>query len=60
MDAVESSVKKNVFKHVYNHIVSVITFKVVKKILKFNVLQYLFLKIGLDSKVIFVLLIILV
>ena len=47
-------------KYVYNNVLSKVTFKVVKNILKFNVLQYIFLEMGINYKIVAILLIILI
>jgi hypothetical protein len=56
---VKSSAVKQVVKYSYNNIVSTVTYRVIKKILRFNVLQFK-KKIGLNYKVVVILIIIIV
>jgi hypothetical protein len=59
-DTIYNSVQTQIIKHTYSNIVSTITYRVVKQILKFNVLKYLFLKMGLlEYKLVVVLILIL-
>jgi hypothetical protein len=58
-DTIYNSVQNQIIKHTYSNIVSTITYRVVKQILKFNVLKYIFLKMGLEYKLVVVLILIL-
>jgi hypothetical protein len=58
-DAISTSAQNQLIKHTYNNIVSTITYRVVKQILKFNVLKYIFLKMGIEYKLVIVLILIL-
>jgi hypothetical protein len=49
----------NYYYYCYNNIVSTITYRVVKQILKFNVLKFIFLKMGIEYKLVVVLILIL-
>jgi hypothetical protein len=54
-DTIYNSVQNQIIKHTYSNIVSTITYRVVKQILKFNVLKCIFLKMGLEYKLVVVL-----
>jgi hypothetical protein len=58
-DAITSSAQNQLIKYSLNNIVSTITYRVVKRILKFNVLKFIFLKMGLHYKLLVILVIIL-
>jgi hypothetical protein len=57
---VHSGVQNQLVKLGYNNMISAITSKTLKSILKFNVLKYIFLKMGLEYKVVVILIIIIV
>jgi hypothetical protein len=58
-DTIYNSAQSQIIKYSYNNIVSTITYRVVKQILKFNVLKFIFLKMGLDYKLVIILVLIL-
>jgi hypothetical protein len=58
-DTIYKSVQTQIIKHTYSNIVSTITYRVVKQILKFIYFKYIFLKIGLEYKLVVVLILLL-
>jgi hypothetical protein len=58
-DTIYNSAKSQLIKYSYNNIVSTITYRVVKQILKFKVLKFIFLKMGIEYKLVVVLILIL-
>jgi hypothetical protein len=58
-DTIYNSAQSQIIKNSYNNIVSTITYRVVKQILKFNVLKFIFLKMGIEYKLVVVLILIL-
>jgi hypothetical protein len=58
-DTIYNSAQSQLIKYSYNNIVSTITYRVVKQILKFNVLKFIFLKMGIEYKLVVVLILIL-
>jgi hypothetical protein len=58
-DTIFNSAQSQLIKYSYNNIVSTITYRVVKQILKFNVLKFIFLKMGMEYKLVVVLILIL-
>jgi hypothetical protein len=58
-DTIYNSAQSQIIKYSYNNIVSTITYRVVKQILKFNVLKFIFLKMGLNYKLVVILVLIL-
>jgi hypothetical protein len=48
-----------IIKYSYNNIVSTITYRVVKQILKFNILKFIFMEMYLNYKLVIVLILIL-
>jgi hypothetical protein len=53
-DTIYNSAQSQIIKYSYNNIVSTITYRVVKQILKFNVLKFIFLKMGIEYKLVVV------
>jgi hypothetical protein len=58
-DTIYNSAQSQIIKYSYNNILSTITYRVVKQILKFNVLKFIFLKMGIEVKLVVVLILIL-
>jgi hypothetical protein len=58
-DTSYNSAQSQLIKYSYNNVISTITYRVVKQILKFNVLKFIFLKMGLHYKLVVVLILIL-
>jgi hypothetical protein len=59
-DVVNSSVQNQLLKLGYNNKVSTITYRAIKKVLKFNVLIFLILKMGIEYKIVVILTMIIV
>jgi hypothetical protein len=58
-DTIYNSAQSQIIRYSYNNIVSTITYRVVKQILKFNVFKFIFLKMGIEYKLVVVLILIL-
>jgi hypothetical protein len=58
-DTIYNSAQSQLIKYSYNNIVSTITYRVVKQILKFNVLKFIFMEMGLNYKLVVILVLIL-
>lgn len=59
IDIVRSKIENKLSIYIYNNIVSVITHKFIKKILEYNIVQYLFVQIGWEYKILLIIILIL-
>lgn len=56
LDLVKSNIENRISVYVYNNVISLITHKVIKKFLEYNIIQYIFVNIGWEYKILFVVL----
>lgn len=59
IDIVRSKIENRISVYIYNNILSVITHKFIKKFLEYNVVQYLFIQLGWEYKILLILILIL-